>query len=83
MLFFKSSEEKELECIVQKMEMNLSNNYKDNAQANLKELEAYLEGAESSHRLKEPLQKKYQAILEVYRQRLDGYSHKDQKPYWH
>ena len=39
MRFFKSKEEKELDGIINRLEMNMSNNYKDNAQDNLKELE--------------------------------------------
>ncbi|MBO4267509.1 MAG: hypothetical protein J5910_10025 [Lachnospiraceae bacterium] len=26
---------------------------------------------------------KYEAILDGYKEKLNGYSHKDQKPYWH
>ena len=44
---FKSKAEKELDSIIQKIDMNMSNSYKDNAQEKMK-----------------------------------GYSHKDQKPYW-
>ena len=39
---FKSSAEKQLDGLIQKMEMNLSNNYKDNAQSDLKKLEETL-----------------------------------------
>ena len=49
---FKSKAEKELDSIIQRLNMNMSNNYKDNAQDELKE-------------------------------KMKGYSHKDQKPYWH
>ena len=37
---FKSKTEKELDAIIQRLNMNMSNNYKDNAQDDLKELEA-------------------------------------------
>ena len=36
---FKSKAEKELESIIHRLEMNMSNNYKDNAQDDLKDLE--------------------------------------------
>ena len=36
---FKSKAEKELDDIIRRLEMNMSNNYKDNAQDDLKELE--------------------------------------------
>ena len=49
---FKSKAEKELDSIIKRLNMNMSNNNKDNAQDDLKE-------------------------------KMKGYSHKDQKPYWH
>ena len=36
---FKTKYERELDMIITRLEMNMSNNYKDNAQMNLKELE--------------------------------------------
>ena len=36
---FKSKAEKELDSIIQRLNMNMSNNYKDNAQDDLKDLE--------------------------------------------
>ena len=80
---FKSKEEKELDSIIRRLEMNMSNNYKDNAQDNLKELEASLNAARSSNSLKAPLLKKYENILDSYKEKMQGYSHKDQKPFWH
>ncbi len=80
---FKSSAEKQLDGLIQKMEMNLSNNYKDNAQSDLKKLEETLAEMKAAGTLKETVQAKYESIMETYRQRLKGYSHKDQKPYWH
>ncbi len=80
---FKSKEEKELDNIIRRLEMNKSNNYKDNAQDNLKELEVSLNAMRSSNSLKLPLLKKYEHILDSYKEKMQGYSHKDQKPYWH
>lgn len=82
MLFFKSKAEKELDDIIQSMAMNMANNYKDNAQANLKELEDTLEQMKSEGVLKEKTCIKYADILSTYQIKLRGYSHKDQKPYW-
>ncbi len=79
---FKSKAEKELDGIILRMEMNLSNNYKDNAQANLKEFEETMQSFTASGKLKGGALKKYEGILEDYRAKLTGYSHKDQKPYW-
>ena len=80
---FKSKTEKELDSLIQRMEMNLSNNYKDNAQDNLKDFEAALEYAKDKGNIKDSTLSKYEGILTTYREKLKGYSHKDQKPYWH
>ncbi len=37
---FKSNIEKELDSIIQRLQMNMSNNYKDNARDDLREFEA-------------------------------------------
>lgn len=80
---FKSKGEKELDDIIQRLHMDMSNNYKDNAQDDLKELEAMMETVRASGKLKDKVLSKYEAILDDYREKMKGYSHKDQKPYWH
>ncbi len=80
---FKSKAEKELDNIIQRLEMNMSNNYKDNAQDNLKELEASINALRASSGIKTSVLSKYESILESYKEKMKGYSHKDQKPYWH
>ena len=80
---FKSKAEKELDGIIQSLEMNMANNYKDNAQANLKELGEAVEAMKASGALKTGTLTRYESILEGYRDKMKGYSHKDQKPYWH
>ena len=80
---FKSKAEKELDNIIQRLEMNMSNNYKDNAQDNLKELEASINALQASGSIKPGVLSKYESILESYKEKMKGYSHKDQKPYWH
>ena len=80
--FFKTKEEKELDSIIRRMEMNMSNNYKDNAQDNLKELEVTLNVLRSSGGLKPALIQKYESILDSYKIKMQGYTHKNQKPYW-
>ena len=79
---FKSKIEKELDDIIQSMIMNMSNNYKDNAQANLRELEEKLEEVKAKGLMKEKAVNRYELILSDYQGRMKGYSHKDQKPYW-
>ena len=83
MSLFKSKAEKQLDSILQRMAMNLSNNYKDNAQDNLREFESTLEELRASGGLKASSLAKYESILGIYQEKLKGYSHKDQKPYWH
>ena len=83
MRWFKSKEEKELDGIIQRLKMNMSNNYKDNAQGNLKELETAINGFRNSGAMKDADLSKYEAILGSFKEQMKGYSHKDQKPYWH
>ncbi len=82
MSIFKSKAEKELDEIIQRLEMNMANNYKDNAQDNLKELVTALNGMCKSGTLKPKVFDKYDEILSSYQEKMKGYSHKDQKPYW-
>ena len=79
---FKSKGEKELDKIILKLEMNMSNNYKDNAQANLRELEEALNAMRESGDVKAAVITRYDSIVDSYKQKMKGYSHKDQKPYW-
>ncbi|MCR4651900.1 MAG: hypothetical protein K5662_09135 [Lachnospiraceae bacterium] len=79
---FKTKEEKKLDEIIQSLEMNMSNNYKDNAQDNLKELSAAFEEMKNEGRLKGKTADKYSAMIEDYKVKMKGYTHKDQKPYW-
>lgn len=83
MRLFKSKEEKEMDAIIQRLEMNMSNNYKDNARDNLKELEETFGNFRSRGRIKPAVITEYEQILDGYREKMKGYSHKDQKPYWH
>jgi len=79
---FKSKYEKELDAIIAKINMNMSNNYKDNAQANLRDFEVTLKQFQDEGRLKAKEQKFYEEQLGVYQEKLKGFTHKDQKPYW-
>ena len=80
---FKSAAEKDLDRIIQSLERNMSNNYKDNAQDNLKELGIKLNELHDSGNIKDKVFLKYEGILNEYKEKMKGYSHKDQKPYWH
>ena len=48
-----------------------------------KELEIKFNELVSLGRIKDKTLSKYEAILDGYKEKLKGYSHKDQKPYWH
>lgn len=79
---FKSRYESELDALILKINMNMSNNYKDNAQADLKDLEALLKQYTDEGKLKEKARLHYESQVGIYQQKLKGFTHKDQKPYW-
>ncbi len=79
---FKNKYEKKLDEILSEMQMNMSNNYKDNAQKNLAEFGSALIRFKEQGRINEKSAAKYEDTLQVFQERLKGYSHKDQKPYW-
>ena len=80
---FKSKAEKELDSIIQRLNMNMSNNYKDNAQDDLKDLEVTINAFKTLGTVKSGVLAKYEGILNELKEKMEGYSHKDQKPYWH
>ena len=80
---FKSKAEKELDSIIQQLNMNMSNNYKDNAQDDLKDLENTINAFGTLGTVKPGVLAKYEGILDELKEKMKGYSHKDQKPYWH
>ncbi len=80
---FKSKAEKELDSIMQRIDMNMSNNYKDAAQVGLKEFELAMGKLKEMGIMKQKVLSKYEGILSEYQKKMEGYSHKDQKPYWH
>ena len=82
MQLFKSKYEKELDEIIIRLEMNCSNNYKDAAQDNLRQLEKTFEEFNEKSYLKEKKQNYYKQLIESYQEKMKGYTHKDQKPFW-
>ena len=80
--FFKSSKNSALEDVLVRLNMNMSNNYKDAAQSNLKEFESLFLELSSSGKLNEKQQTRYECLLNDYKEKMKEYSHKDQKPYW-
>ena len=82
MSLFKSSEELQLDKLIQRVEMNMSNNYKDNAQSAYSEYVKLFEEVKASGKLKPKKLAYYEQLLDTYGIKLKGYTHKDQKPYW-
>lgn len=80
---FKSKAASDMDMIMSRIDMNMSNNYKDAAQMNYKELQDAYSAAVSSNALKAKEKPIYEAKVEEYGIRLKGYTHKDQQPYWH
>ena len=72
--FIKTKEEKELLLSIEKIEMNMSNNYKDAAQMNVAEVEAKLSRSTEQGNVSDELREEYESNVK-------GYAHKDQKPY--
>ena len=74
---------KDIEKLLKILEMDAANNYKDAAQMNFAELEQMYDSAVEKNGLKPKEKESYGSKIEGYREKLKGYSHKDQKPYWH
>ncbi len=79
---FKSRDEKELDAILERIKMAMSNNYKDAAQSDFQTYLQALEKVKMRGSLKEKKLKGYEDAAEFYKSRLKGYTHKDQKPFW-
>lgn len=73
---------KELDAIMNRIDSNVANNYKDAAQENLKEYEKLLDELEISGKLSEKQRIEYRNSLADYRSKMKEFTHKDQKPYW-
>ena len=72
-----------MDMIMTRIDMNMSNNYKDAAQMNYKELVEAYEAADKAGTLKPKEKPVYASKIEEYGIKLKGYTHKDQQPYWH
>jgi len=73
---------KELEGMIVSLEANMSNNYKDNAQSNLQELKTQYHNLLTDNKLSNKQKQYYQELIDTYDERMKGFTHKDQKPYW-
>ena len=80
--FLKSSKHSGLEDVILRLNMNMSNNYKDAAQSNLREFEALFYELKAGGKLNAKQEVRYETLLKEYTERMKNYSHKDQKPTW-
>ena len=82
MFFIKSGYWKELDRIITDIDMNMNNNYKDNAQSDLQRFENRLDEMLAQGLLKEKQEVYYKQKLNQYKEELKGYTHKDQLKNW-
>ena len=81
-LFGKKKHDKQLDALIQELQMNASNNYKDAAQKSLKELEEAFADSVDSGRLSDAGKAYYEPIIAHYRKQLVKFTHADQKASW-
>ena len=79
---FKSKEEKELDSRLLKVDNNMSNNYKDAAQADYKEFLRLFDEYEKSGKLSEKVIAHYKQVISEYAEKLSKFTHKDQPTKW-
>ena len=81
--FLKNSKNaRELDGIIARIEMNASNNYKDEAQAALRDLDNRFNEMVAAGILNERQMHEYSSRISAYKQKFKGYTHKDQKATW-
>lgn len=73
----------EFDELISKIRMNLANNYKDEAQRGLQKFAESFQEMKEKGVLNEKQLLIYGEELSALTEKLQGYSHKDQKPYWH
>ncbi len=73
---------KQLDEVIQRIEMNMSNNYKDAAQENLKELEKLLEQVYEDAKITKTHYLYYEDKISAFHEQMKNFTHKDQKPFW-
>lgn len=83
MIFLKKmGKNKQLNELLNRIQMNFENNYKDAAQMNLKEYEEALRAFEESGGVKGNDRQYYEDKLDYYKEQMKRFTHKDQKPKW-
>lgn len=73
---------KQLDEIIGRMEMNMSNNYKDAAQQDLKEFGELLKEMKETEKISKGQLSYYENKFSMFQEKMKNYTHKDQKPFW-
>lgn len=73
---------RDLEVLIERIDNNVANNYKDAAQDYLKQYETKLRELLEKNTLKDRQKVHYESLLDNYKEQLKEFRHKDQKPYW-
>ncbi len=81
-MIFQKGNNKQLNELLNRIQMNFENNYKDAAQMNLKEYAGCLKEMEESGRVKGRSRQYYEDKLNDYQEQMKKFTHKDQRPKW-
>lgn len=73
---------RDLETLLERINNNMANNYKDAAQDYLNQYETKLRELLEAGALIDKQRTHYESLLGCYRERMKDFRHKDQKPYW-
>lgn len=79
---FKSKEEKELDALLERVDNNMSNNYKDAAQKDYKNFLKRYDELSSAGKLSDKVTAYYAGVIEEYASKLTKFTHKDQPTKW-
>lgn len=80
---FQKKTHKELEELIMRTRSSMQNNYKDMAQDFFKDFCKKYNGLTESGKLNDKQKEHYRIERDVLTEELKGFTHKDQKPYWH
>ncbi|MCQ2496911.1 MAG: hypothetical protein MJ131_10020 [Lachnospiraceae bacterium] len=79
---FKSKYVRWLENLLEHVQMDMSNNYKDSAHEQMENFEKTFAEYKEAKILKDKEIEPIEERANELREKLKGYSHKDQRPYW-
>ena len=81
-LFGRKKRDEETDNLIASLQMNMANNYKDAAQQDYRKLVEVFEQKKASGAYSEKILPEYEKRMKGFSEKLEGYSHGDQKPYW-